>query len=156
MVTRQNPIEEMERREALLGGSFRAGSSAAEIRLLAHHQAPMQMGFAPPWEKGGFTPSSGTRAAYERPGSTEEDRRREGMSVCVRFPITRKALWDFEAEGLPIHLTHASSLPSLLLPPSLVRSLADFLTSTGIPASQPGDLDWEIIGREVRRPEQTL
>jgi hypothetical protein len=85
------------------------------------------MSHPPPWEQGGFTPSSGTRAAYLDTGGSDE-RRREGMSVCVRFPATRHALWDTSAEGLPIHLTHASTMPSLFVPSSILRSMIDFLS----------------------------
>jgi hypothetical protein len=137
---RRNPIEEIERREALLKGV------ASEIRFVLPPTSQPQS--PPPWEKGGFIPLDGTRAAYEV-GMAEEERRREGMNVCVRFPLTRKALWDCEAEGLPSHLTHASSVPSALLPQSLIRALCDFLGNTQL--GDAPDAAWEIIGRQVTR-----
>jgi hypothetical protein len=139
-VQRRNPIEEMERRESLLNGI------ASEIRFVL--PPTPQSHSPPPWERGNFVPLDGTRAAYEL-GIADEERRREGMSVCVRFPLTRKALWDCEAEGLPVHLTHASSIPSAMMPQSMIRALCDFLGTKQLSDAQQ-DIAWEFVGREVR------
>jgi hypothetical protein len=63
----------------------------------------------------------------------------------TRFPASRTALWNPEPQGLPVHLSHASCVPSLLLPLGVSETLRDFLRDVG-----PGGADpMELLGREA-------
>jgi hypothetical protein len=99
----------------------------------------------PQWESARFVPSDGTRAAFELSHDAEqfELRVREGLGVSVRFPATRTALWHPEAQGLPVHVTHDTCLPSLSVPPSVVESLRSVL----VDSTDKGGLDLELVGR---------
>jgi len=82
----------------------------------------------PQWDRCDFAPSKHTRAAFEHSHDAEqyEVRAREGLGVSVRFPATRTALWHSEAQGMPVHVTHDTCLPSVCLPPSIIQSLRSF------------------------------
>jgi hypothetical protein len=133
---RQNAVEQIMQREALV-------QAARDLRLVAPF-APREC--APQWETANFVPSEHTRAAFEQSHDAEqlEIRAREGLGVSVRFPATRTALWHPEPQGLPVHITHDTCLPSVCLPPCTIASMRSFLCDADADRQQ---MQLEFVGQ---------
>ena len=111
-----------------------------EVRLMSKLE---ENNPTPAWSRLGFRISDETKTAYENTGDLEA-RRKAGLGISMCFPISRSSLWDSQPQGLPTHLTHSLSIPSILFPPSFIASIQEYNTKIG-----PFNGEWELLGRWV-------